>query len=112
MLSNLHLAEAISLAELFAIRTCFSLTAYGTLKKARPTGYMYQCKHSKRRKAKETKFSKRRLNITCHHDMSAPLLVYHFKILFKIKLSFTELLLCALYSAAKFCCLSDWLKIY
>ena len=33
-----HLAEAVSLATLFATSACFSLTADGTLKETRPTG--------------------------------------------------------------------------
>ena len=49
MLRSLHLAEVVGLA----IRTCFSLTANGTLRETRCAGCMFQCKHSKRRKARE-----------------------------------------------------------
>ena len=38
-----HLAEAVSLAVLFAMRACSSLAANGTLKKIRPTGYVFRC---------------------------------------------------------------------
>ena len=54
MLRSPHLAEAVTLAALLfflsfffsAIRTCFSLTDDGTLKKIGPSGYVYRCKHS------------------------------------------------------------------
>ena len=42
-----------SLAALLANHTYVSLTADGTWKKTRPTGYVLQCRHNKRRKAKE-----------------------------------------------------------
>ena len=89
------------------------LIANGTVMKTRPTGCVFWYKHSERRKAKqkEVMFSKKlRLILTHHHDVSAPL--HHLKVLFKLNLSFTLLLLCALCSAAKFCCCNDWLKFY
>ena len=95
------------------LRTCFIWTADGTLKgqtktktkqnkkqnKTRSTGYVFRCKHSERRKAKEKEvtFSRKlRLIMTCHHDMSVPL----------------RHLLCALCSAGKACYIYDWLKLY
>ena len=106
MLGSPHQAEAVSLAALFAVRICFSLTADSTLKKTRPTGYVFQCKHSKMRKAKEKEMTfsrKLQLVVMCRHDMS----VRHLKVLFKVNLSFT-LLLRALCSAAEFCYFSGW----
>ena len=70
------MAEAVGFAAFFAVRTCLSLTADGKLKKTRPTGYVFRCKHSKRRKAKEKEvtFSRKlRLIMTCLHDVSASL---------------------------------------
>ena len=46
LLRSPHLAEAISMATLCALRFCFSLTAHDTLKKTRPAGYFFWCKHS------------------------------------------------------------------
>ena len=69
MLRSPHLAEAVSLAALFASHMCFNLTVHGTLNKTRPTGNVYKCKHNKRRKAKEEMFSRKlRLIMMCHHD--------------------------------------------
>ena len=48
-----HLAEAASLAALFAVRACFGLTADDTMTKTRPTGYVFRCTPSKTRKAKQ-----------------------------------------------------------
>ena len=104
------LPEAVTLAAFFSIHACFSLTADGTLKKRRGTGYVFQ--HSKRRKAKEKEVTfprKLPLIVTCHHDVSAPLL--HLKVLFQISLLFAPMLY-ALCSVAKLCYFYDCLKFY
>ena len=61
--TELYQAGAVSLAALFAIHTCLILTADDTWKKnrqqkTRPTGYVFQFKHSKRREAKNFSFFK------------------------------------------------------
>ena len=53
MLRSPYLAGSVSLAVLFAIRAC--LTADDRRRKTKPTGYMFQCKYSKRRDTKERK---------------------------------------------------------
>ena len=69
-----QVAGVVSLATWFAISSCFSLTADGTLKKGRPAGYVFRCRHSKRRKAKEKEVTSSRkvrlLNMTCHYHVS------------------------------------------
>ena len=67
------------------------------------TGYMFRCRHFKRRKAEENEvtFSRKlRVIMTCNHDVSTP--IRYFKIMLEINLSFAPLLH-ALCSAAKFC---------
>ena len=97
---------------LVAICTGLSLTADKSLKKTRPTCFLFQCKHSKRRKKrkrkKEVTFARKlQTTVMCHHNLSVPLCCL--KVLFKIKPDFISWL-GALCSAAKFCYFSDWLK--
>ena len=47
MLRSPYLGEAVSLAAVFAIHTCFSLTADGTQKKIKPTGYVVDANTAK-----------------------------------------------------------------
>ena len=50
------------------------------LKKTRPTGYVFRCKHSKEDKQKKSDLVKdTATNLTCRHEMSAPL--RHLKVL-------------------------------
>ena len=102
VLRSPHLAEAVSLAAFFAICPCFSLTADGTQKKQRPTGYVFQCKHSKWGKTKEKELTFSRKVMMCHHYVCWPLSLL--KVLLKINLSFVSL--SALCSAAIF--MIDW----
>ena len=115
ILRNPNLIEAVSFAALFAICTCFSLTVNGSLKKTKPTGYVFQYKHCKRRKSIEKKvmFSRKLQPIMmCHYEVIAPL--YHLKVLFKINQSFAAFhsAVNALCSAAKFCYFYDLLWFY
>ena len=63
MLRSRHLAEVVSLATLFAIQTCFSLTAEDTWKKTIPTGYVLQSSTAKGEKEK-----KRQGHFQGHYD--------------------------------------------
>ena len=86
--SAMFRCDVVSLETLFAICTCFSLTANSTLKKTRSTCHVLQCKHSKRRKAKEKEvtFSKKRLIMMYHHNMLVHLC--HLKVWSKPAMSF------------------------
>ena len=70
MLRSPHLAEGVSLAVWIAIRTCFSLTADGTLTKTRHTDYFSDANTAKIRKAKEKEetFSRKLRLIMKHYD--------------------------------------------
>ena len=57
MLKSPHMAQAVSLAALFAVRACFSLRADGTLKQTRPIQAI--CSDAITAKEKEAKFSKK-----------------------------------------------------
>ena len=94
----------------FTIRACFILTVDGmTVKKTRPTGYVFDAVTEKEAEKEVTFFKTLRLLITCHDNVSVPL--RHLKALLESNPSFAPLL-CALCSAPKFCYICDWLKVY
>ena len=86
------------------------------MKENKTHSYVFWCKHSKGRKAREKRKKAvmflRKLGpiMTCHHDMTAPLRRWGF-LFFLINPSLIPLF-CALCSTAKFCYFSDWLKFY
>ena len=97
-----NLSAVASLATSFAICTC--LTADGIWKKTRPIGYVFWCKHSKSRKAKEKVMTyMRRLQL-----WPATMTCLHHYVTLRFCSSFAPLL-CASCSVAKFCYFSDWL---
>ena len=55
IVGSTHQAGVVSLVALVAICTGLSLTADKSLKKTRPTCFLFQCKHSKRRKKEKEK---------------------------------------------------------
>lgn len=84
------MAGMVHLAALFAIQAGW--TADGIQKKTRPTGYVFKCKRSKRRKLKEkgNDVFKEITIVASHHNVSVPL--FHLKVLFESSLSFAPLI--------------------
>ena len=102
------LAETIGLLALFAVCTC--LTAISTLKKTRPTGYVFWYETQRKKKSKRNWVTftwQFQLTMMSHHNVSASL--HHLKALFEINPHLAPLLH-ALCSAAKFFYFNEWLK--
>ena len=105
-----HLVDAVSLATLFAIRTCS--TTDGTLQETSPTGFVFCRKGSKGRKAKEKEVTlSRNYNyLQCTITMCPPHRVIWWHCSKSTHLSLCCYVLCA--QRQKFCYFYNSMKFY